>query len=350
MELNRAIYERLQKAARDEEIVTYSQIAPLAELNMSLDKDRAELGGILGDISTYEYNNGRPLLSVVALLAETYQPSGGFFRLAEKLGVYSKGQDRDEFYINEIKKARKYWKENYSEAEDPAEISVESYVASLGSEEVLKKSSVDLLFALFNAPNSKATSTELAELMGYGSYPPINALIGNLGYRVAKFLNLESASEKKGWEYILDGEQADHGFIWWLKPNLVDALKETKILHDFQNALYPEVVGDDGLFEGAKKTVQVNSYERSNKARNQCIAYHGIECVICGINFYDAYGEIGKGFIHVHHLKEISLVGAEYRVDPVKDLRPVCPNCHAMLHRRKPAYSIEEITAMLNSK
>ena len=55
------------------------------------------------------------------------------------------------------------------------------------------------------------------------------------------------------------------------------------------------------------------------------------------------YGKIGEGFIHVHHLLELSVIKKEYKVDPINDLRPVCPNCHAMLHRKKPAYSIEEL-------
>lgn len=46
--------------------------------------------------------------------------------------------------------------------------------------------------------------------------------------------------------------------------------------------------------------------------------------------FTDMYGDIGKDFIHVHHL----LIGEEYVVDHIKDLRPVCPNCHAMLDKR----------------
>jgi predicted HNH restriction endonuclease len=43
----------------------------------------------------------------------------------------------------------------------------------------------------------------------------------------------------------------------------------------------------------------------------------------------------------------LSEIGGEYIVDPVADLRPVCPNCHAVLHRRIPAYSIEEVRVFL---
>jgi len=37
----------------------------------------------------------------------------------------------------------------------------------------------------------------------------------------------------------------------------------------------------------------------------------------------------------------------EYEVNLIQDLRPVCPNYHAMLHRKIPAYSIEEIQNIL---
>lgn len=54
-----------------------------------------------------------------------------------------------------------------------------------------------------------------------------------------------------------------------------------------------------------------------------------------------------EGLIHVHHLKPLGEVGEGYLLDPVADLRPVCPNCHAMLHRRKPALGIDELLQTL---
>jgi len=64
--------------------------------------------------------------------------------------------------------------------------------------------------------------------------------------------------------------------------------------------------------------------------------------------FSETCGDIDKNFIHVHHLKEISQIGEEYEIDPLKDLRPVCPNCHAILHRQKQAYTIEELKKIIN--
>lgn len=95
--------------------------------------------------------------------------------------------------------------------------------------------------------------------------------------------------------------------------------------------------------EGAVKQVLVNAYERNPKARAACIAAHGTSCVVCGFSFERTYGAIGKGYIHVHHLIPLSQISHEYVVDAVKDLRPVCPNCHAMLHVTKDTLSIAEL-------
>ena len=52
------------------------------------------------------------------------------------------------------------------------------------------------------------------------------------------------------------------------------------------------------------------------------------------MNFFETYGELGKGFIHIHHKTPLSQIKNEYKVDFKEDLIPVCPNCHAMLHRK----------------
>lgn len=106
----------------------------------------------------------------------------------------------------------------------------------------------------------------------------------------------------------------------------------------------PEEVPSPALyFEGATRKVAVNVYERSAEARRDCIKHHGCKCVVCGFCFEQRYGDWGKDFIHVHHLKQLAEIGAEYQIDPVKDLQPVCPNCHAMLHRGARMLSIEEL-------
>jgi 5-methylcytosine-specific restriction protein A len=72
--------------------------------------------------------------------------------------------------------------------------------------------------------------------------------------------------------------------------------------------------------------------------------------MICGFSFEQHFGDIGKGFIHVHHLRPLGNIGENYEVDPVTDLIPVCPNCHAMIHRKNPPYSPQELTIFLRTK
>ncbi len=99
--------------------------------------------------------------------------------------------------------------------------------------------------------------------------------------------------------------------------------------------------------EGSTKRVLVNAYERNKEARTACLAHHGYDCAVCALNFESVYGAIGAGFIHVHHLTPISSVAAEYKVDPIVEMRPVCPNCHSMLHKSDPPFTIEELKEIL---
>ena len=83
------------------------------------------------------------------------------------------------------------------------------------------------------------------------------------------------------------------------------------------------------------------------KARAACLKHHGYACCVCGFNFEAKYGTLGKEFIHVHHLKPLALTDGEYKLDAISDLRPVSPNCHAMLHRGEVLLTIEELRTTL---
>ena len=104
-----------------------------------------------------------------------------------------------------------------------------------------------------------------------------------------------------------------------------------------------------GLIEGAKKQIYVNAYERNTIARDKCVEYYRkndngkIKCQICGFCFEDFYGEEFKYKIHVHHVRPLAEVNEEYEIDPIKDLLPVCPNCHLAIHSKDDGYSIEEL-------
>jgi len=93
-----------------------------------------------------------------------------------------------------------------------------------------------------------------------------------------------------------------------------------------------EAVAVEQLPAGSVRMVVVNAYERNPEARTRCLAFHKARCSACGLDFGKRYGNGFAGLIHVHHVKPLSEVGIAYKVNPVKDLLPVCPNCHAMLH------------------
>ena len=113
--------------------------------------------------------------------------------------------------------------------------------------------------------------------------------------------------------------------------------------------MYPDEAGiPDAHIEGAVKKVLVNSYERNQKAREICLSHWGYNCVVCDINFGKVYGKESEGFIHVHHLKQLSTIGHSYKVDPINDLCPVCPNCHAVIHLYSKVKFITDVKNMLN--
>lgn len=127
-------------------------------------------------------------------------------------------------------------------------------------------------------------------------------------------------------------------------------LRHNGVQDNAEILLAEEVTDPRQLLEGSVRQLSVNAYERNPEARRRCIEAHGCVCSVCSFDFGEIYGQIGKGFIHVHHLCFLSDLRVEYIVDPIKDLRPVCPNCHAILHRRNPPYSILEVRRFLRGR
>jgi 5-methylcytosine-specific restriction protein A len=231
-------------------------------------------------------------------------------------------------------------------------ISKEQYARALGTEGVLQKRSVEVLRILHDAPNCEATAPQLAYILGYSDFPPANALVGKLGKRIAGCLNITlppRADNSPGWwKIVATGQQGPEGFAWRLRKPLIEAMTELGFLDDEGPRLYTEMKRViNQLSEGKLRRVIVNSFERNAVARQLCLDHYQARCSVCELDFEQRYGEIGKGYIHVHHIIELSSIGREYKVDPIKDLRPVCPNCHAMLHQRKPPLSVEALRALL---
>lgn len=97
-----------------------------------------------------------------------------------------------------------------------------------------------------------------------------------------------------------------------------------------------------------KMSVWVNRYERNKEERDKCIAEKGLNCYVCGMNFEEIYGDIGHGFIHIHHIEFLSKNGK----DISENLIPVCPNCHAMLHIKKNGITMkyEDLKELIKNK
>lgn len=141
-----------------------------------------------------------------------------------------------------------------------------------------------------------------------------------------------------------------------IKPEIANELEKVWpefLIEQKKNEFFfaPEEVNPQAIYlEGMPVQVVSNKYKRNRKAHKICLQHWGYSCAVCNFNFEQVYGEIGKNFIHVHHEVQISKVGKGHAIDPKRDLKPVCPNCHAMLHSKKEALSIDELRLLINNK
>ncbi|RZI60538.1 MAG: hypothetical protein EOP14_00805 [Pseudomonas sp.] len=126
------------------------------------------------------------------------------------------------------------------------------------------------------------------------------------------------------------------------------------------NANHPEKSGGTALDEGTSSSpasggdeegewhqVIVTQHERSRSNRKACLDHYGPVCQACGMSFGDVYGALGIDFIHVHHEVPLHTLGGAKTVDPVMDMKPLCPNCHAMVHRNEPPMPITQLRHLL---
>lgn len=101
--------------------------------------------------------------------------------------------------------------------------------------------------------------------------------------------------------------------------------------------------------EGRMTEAKVLRRQRNRQARQQCLEASGYKCYVCGFDFEKTYGEIGKGFLEVHHKRPISTYDEEHEI-PQSELVALCSNCHSMVHRRKEAIDVEELKSILQNK
>lgn len=114
------------------------------------------------------------------------------------------------------------------------------------------------------------------------------------------------------------------------------------VLEEKKSVRRPQLL-EGTFYEGEQVETNIKAYMRNRQARMRCLEIHGYKCRICGLSFEETYGEIGKSYIQVHHLRPLAEGKKPTCVDPAIDLKPVCANCHAMLHRRTPPLGISEL-------
>lgn len=106
--MTEAVYAQLVEAARGARLLTYSEVASTAGMDMASPDDRVRLGKILCDISRREHAEGRPLLSVVVVRVSDHSPGAGFFKLARELGRFKNGTEA-EFFAEESSRVFETW-------------------------------------------------------------------------------------------------------------------------------------------------------------------------------------------------------------------------------------------------
>jgi hypothetical protein len=175
------------------------------------------------------------------------------------------------------------------------------------------------------------------------------------GYKRSVFLEItpEEAARKKCAKIAL--ERAERYSATELLANFVYLTKrrgETRFLEFSVENLksdFSKQAPAKKFVEGRVREVRLSKPERSPGARSKCVEIHGAKCAICKFDFSIAYGTQGEGLIHVHHLKAVAEADGERAVDPLKDLLPVCPNCHLFIHSRKPMFTPQEVAELLDA-
>ncbi len=182
----------------------------------------------------------------------------------------------------------------------------------------------------------------------------MSRIITGIEEKITTSINKISIEEHEQKDFTLKHD-FEATIIELIKEELQGQLDQASNKEEFLSLLIDESYGEMAsayeqqiLLEGARKEITTNIYERNPIARQKCLEYHGYSCKVCGIQMEQIYGIITKYIIEVHHIVPLSQIGKQYIIDPTKDLVPICPNCHTIIHLKKdPCYTIEEVKMMI---
>lgn len=211
-----------------------------------------------------------------------------------------------------------------------------------------------ILESQYYSPAHTAYATQLAQTACVkGGHPVVNLQYGRLGHAFMD-ANAYSPDQRhdgtpRWWSAFSLGHHTQVGFIWEMLPEVAEALERLGWVTPGTLFVDDESPLQEPLREGAACKVVVNAFERNPVARRLCIEHHGPRCAACGFDFGTTYGPLGEGFIHVHHVIPLSQIQREYVVDPIRDLRPVCANCHAVIHLGRACRTIDEVRELVET-
>ncbi|MCR4319879.1 MAG: hypothetical protein NUV74_06030 [Candidatus Brocadiaceae bacterium] len=219
----------------------------------------------------------------------------------------------------------------------------DDYVSAFRSINILPHH-LKMLQANYYAPDHTLTATQMSKAMGYKNFNASNLHYGKLGRLVGKIIGWVP---KTTLHVLVEFEKPGREWLWIMRPEVIQAIERLGWNEDNQTSLPDEVTETTLHYEGAVHSISVNAYARSAAAREKCILHYGCKCSVCDMILADVYGEIAQGHIHIHHLRQLSEKNTEYQVDPIQDLRPISPNCHAIIHLNNPPKTIEEVKSLI---
>lgn len=139
------------------------------------------------------------------------------------------------------------------------------------------------------------------------------------------------------------------GYISWKAIDAYIRFYAEKHGIDLTAVIQPEEEVDrpeeQETFEGRLTEAKVLRRQRNRAARQQCLEASGYTCHVCGFNFEKTYGEIGKNFLEVHHIKPLATYDDEHPI-PQSELVALCSNCHSMVHRKREVLDVEDLKKM----
>jgi len=216
----------------------------------------------------------------------------------------------------------------------------------------LAESSRVLFNAHYAMPNHVSTMRHLAAAIGERDPMAGNRLYGNLASRIRRELGLMKPRIAlwtiATWPEEPIGERREFSFR--MRPEVVEALERlgwvVRVVFEVAKTELPTFAVEGGLQQQLRSHRKRERLLRDAKIADILARSHDgkLCCQIegCGFDFESVYGNIGKGYIQVHHLNPLGLRDTS-ELTRLDDLMIVCANCHAMLHRELEVLSPEKL-------